>query len=70
MTEYGLWSDIAGLIEAGFWSIEKAATALADYVSLDADNAEDLSVVEICPDHDGQVKGGCEYCDDESWEVA
>jgi hypothetical protein len=54
MTEFGLFND-EGCVEAGFYSQAEAERANV--------NAEDdLSVHEICPDHDYQERDTCEDC--------
>jgi hypothetical protein len=55
-TEYGLFSD-EGCVEAGFTSWIHAHLFLQCYSEED-----DLEVLEICPDHEGQPKDFCEEC--------
>lgn len=66
-TEYGLFND-EGCVEAGFYSAEEARAAITN----DYDADDGLEIEEICPDHEGQPRCGCEICDseelaDEEW---
>jgi hypothetical protein len=60
MTEYGLFSD-EGMVEGQFYTPEEARAAITD--RYDADDG--LEIEEICPDHPGQPRCGCEECDSE-----
>lgn len=64
--EYGIWTDNdGGFTEAQLYSLEEAEDRLAEIIGESKDpesEREDLSIKEICPDHEGQVKDGCEEC--------
>lgn len=58
MVEYGLFND-EGMVEGGFRSLEEAREAIWDRY----DEDDELSVLEVCPDHEEQPKYGCEECE-------
>ncbi|MFI6594941.1 hypothetical protein ACIBHX_01765 [Nonomuraea sp. NPDC050536] len=69
MTEYGIWTENdGGFTEHDLYSLQAANERLAEIIresdDPDADR-EDLRVVELCPDHEGQPKDGCEECNEE-----
>lgn len=57
MAEYGLFND-EGCVEAGFYSREEALNARA----MRYDPDDDLEVLEVCPDHEGQPREHCDDC--------
>lgn len=68
-TIYGLWADNDGGISEGPFYTEKGAKdRIAELIAeaVDAETAEDLradlSVVEICPDHEDQRRHACKEC--------
>jgi hypothetical protein len=67
MQEYGIWTaSDGGFVETGFYGEDGEAAAnerLEEYIAEDIDNLSDLSVVEICPDHEEQPKYGCQECE-------
>ena len=74
MTEYGLFND-EGCLEAQMYSVEEAEGRRAEYITEGLEEPEDITVRELCPDHEGQPKDGCEECnaepdedDDEDYE--
>ncbi|MFI7691746.1 hypothetical protein ACIBQ6_21945 [Nonomuraea sp. NPDC049655] len=60
-TEYGVFND-EGLVEDHLWSLGEAEAAAAQHRAQGDEFAE---AREICPDHEGQPKDGCEACEDE-----
>jgi hypothetical protein len=67
MQEYGIWTaSDGGFVETGFYSDFSAQERLGEYISEDPANADDLSVVEICPDHEEQPKYGCQECESDA----
>lgn len=61
-TELGIWSDAAGgFIDAGLYSEDEAEAAIVSLVA-DGETQGDLSVIEVCPEHQEQPKDGCEEC--------
>lgn len=58
MVEYGLFND-EGMVEGGFRSLEEAREAIWDRY----DEDDELSVLEVCPDHEEQPMYGCEECE-------
>lgn len=58
MVEYGLFND-EGMVEGGFRSLEEAREVIWDRY----DEDDELSVLEVCPDHEEQPKYGCEECE-------
>jgi len=65
MIEYGLWTKSdGGFVETQMYSKEEAERRLAHYVEMDAENEDDLSIVQLCPEHGylDQPKDGCEMC--------
>lgn len=61
--EYGIWSEEAGgFLTAQIYSPEQGAQEIAEMVEADAELAGDLTVVEICPDHEGERRDACEEC--------
>ena len=60
MSEYGIFSD-EGCLESGFFSEEEAwARATSQY-----GDEPNLTVEEICPDHEEQARFSCELCEEE-----
>lgn len=73
MTEYGIFSEAAGgCIYAPCYSVKEAEAERERLITEDGEEADDLTVKEICPDHEGEPKDGCEDCwteeDDEKEE--
>jgi len=60
--EFGIFSN-EGLIEGQFYSRDEAVEALSERYDEEGDG---LKVLEICPEHEGQPKHGCEECDSDS----
>jgi hypothetical protein len=70
MTEYGIFSEAAGgCIESGLYSVAEGEERRAKLVA-EGEDAGDLAVKEMCPDHEEQPKDGCEECADEDDEEA
>lgn len=73
--EWGIFADGA-LIEDGFYAAAKASARVgelhnADVLAGNADvPASYYSVVELCQEHEGQPKDGCEICDAEPEDEA
>jgi len=55
--ELGLFND-EGLMEGGFYSAEEAAKARTERYSYE----DELEILPICPDHEGQPQMACEEC--------
>jgi hypothetical protein len=74
MTEYGIFSEAAGgCIYAPCYSAQEAEQERDRMVSEEGEEVEDLTILELCPDHEEQPKNGCEECaegeaDDEGGE--
>lgn len=69
MTEYGIFSEAAGgCIYAPCHSVQEAEQERDRMVSEDGEEVEDLTIEELCPDHEEQPKNGCEECADEEPE--
>jgi len=69
MTEYGIFSEAAGgCIYAPCCSTGEAETERQRLIAEDGEEPDDLTVVELCPDHEEQPKNGCEECVDEDAE--
>jgi hypothetical protein len=67
--EYGIFSESAGgCIYAPCYSREEAEEQRARLVAEDGEEPEDLTIEELCPDHEEQPKHGCEECADEGDE--
>ncbi|WP_020142314.1 hypothetical protein [Terracoccus sp. 273MFTsu3.1] len=63
LREWGIWTENdGGFIEAQIYSTEQGEARLVEYFEEDPDNVGDLSLVEICPDHEQQPKDACEEC--------
>lgn len=62
MTEYGIWSDLAGGLIDGQMSKESADKERLRLITEDGEEADDLKVVELCEYHEEQCKDGCEEC--------
>lgn len=62
MTEYGIWSDLAGGLIDGQMSEETADAERLRLIAEDGEEADDLKVVELCEHHEEQPKYGCEKC--------
>jgi hypothetical protein len=60
MTEYGLFND-EGCLEAQMYSTEEAETRRQEYIA-EGEHPDDVKVREMCPDHEGEPKDGCEEC--------
>ncbi|MFE6000416.1 hypothetical protein ACFQ6C_26705 [Streptomyces sp. NPDC056454] len=61
--EYGIFSEAAGgCIYAPCHSPEEAARERERLITEDGEDAGDLTVNELCPDHEEQPKHGCEDC--------
>jgi hypothetical protein len=58
MTEYGLFND-EGCVEAGFYAIEEAEFAIRTKYS----GGDELSILEVCREHDGEPKSSCQNCE-------
>jgi hypothetical protein len=68
MAEYGIWSQGAGgFAETQFWSAGEAETTRAALIA-DGEDADDLEVLPVCPDHAEQPATGCEECEDQDEE--
>ena len=64
--EFGIWTENdGGFVETGIYSKEEGEKRLVEYLEADIDNVGDLTLVEICPDHEEQPKNGCDECDSE-----
>lgn len=63
MVEYGIWTDADGGFSEVQMSRSQADARLVELIAEDPDNADDLSVVELCGDHEEQPAVGCEECD-------
>lgn len=64
MTEYGLFNELdrtEGCFEAGLYSREEAEERRQEYIA-GGEAPEDITVEELCPDHEGQAKDSCEEC--------
>lgn len=59
MTEYGIFGD-EGCIEDGFYSREDAARKVEHMNSIYENDV--FEIHEICSEHEGQPKDGCEEC--------
>jgi hypothetical protein len=63
MTEYGIFSEAAGgCIYAPCYSPEEAAEERVRLITEDGEEADDLTVKELCRDHEEQPKDACEEC--------
>lgn len=61
--EYGIFSESAGgCIFAPCYSPEEAERERQRLITEDGEDADDLTVRELCPDHEEQPKDGCEEC--------
>lgn len=61
--EYGVFSEAAGgCIFAPCYSTEEAERERQRFISEDDEDADDLTVKELCTEHEGQPKDGCEEC--------
>jgi hypothetical protein len=66
MAEYGIFSESAGgCIFAPCYSVQEAEQERDRLVAEDGEELDDLTVKELCPDHEEQPKDGCEECFDE-----
>lgn len=72
LREFGIWTENdGGFVETQIYSIDEGEARLVEYYEEDIDNVGDLSLVEVCPDHEEQRKDTCEECaaeDDEEEE--
>lgn len=69
MPEYGIFSESAGgCVYAPCYSLVEAEGEWARMVAEDGEEPEDLTVHELCPDHEEQPKHGCEECADDGAE--
>lgn len=63
MTEYGIFSEAAGgCIYAPCYSVQEAERERDRLLNEDGEEAEDLAIEELCPEHEEQPKNGCEEC--------
>lgn len=62
MTEYGIWSDLAGGLIDGQMSKAGAEKERLRLIAKDGEEADDLKVIELCEQHEEQPKEGCEEC--------
>lgn len=61
--EYGIFSEAAGgCIYTGCHSTQEAEQERDRMVHEDGEEAEDLTVKELCPDHEEQPRCNCEEC--------
>ncbi|QDN64373.1 hypothetical protein [Streptomyces sp. S1D4-14] len=61
--EYGIFSESAGgCIYAPCYSTGETETERQRLITEDGEEADDLTVKELCPDHEEQPKDGCEEC--------
>lgn len=64
--EYGIWTDgDGGFTEIGLHSLGAAEIRLAEIIAESPDpdaDREDLSIKEVCPDHEDQPKDDCDEC--------
>ncbi|MFD5566674.1 hypothetical protein [Streptomyces cadmiisoli] len=66
MTEYGIFSEAAGgCIYAPCYFTKEAEQERDRLVAENGEEAEDLTIEELCPDHEEQPKHGCEDCGEE-----
>ena len=62
MSDWGVWSDAAGgFIETQTWSPTAAEEARRVWI-VKGEDADDLSVLPICPQHEEQPRDTCEEC--------
>jgi hypothetical protein len=71
VVEYGLFNELdrtEGCFEAGMYSREEAEARRLEYIA-QGEEPEDVTVEELCPEHEGQAKSGCEQCaaDEDAW---
>lgn len=67
--EYGIFSESAGgCIYAPCYSPEEANRERDRLIADVGEEADDLTVLELCPEHEEQPKHGCEECADEDAE--
>lgn len=62
--EFGLFSELdrtEGAFETGLYSREKADARRLEYIA-QGEDPEDITVEELCPDHEARAKNGCEEC--------
>lgn len=59
-TEYGIFND-EGLLEDGFFSEAEAQMIASSEYSED-----NVTVLALCPDHEGRPSLGCEQCDEDA----
>lgn len=59
---YGIWSDLMG----GFIDVRMSAVAATEErsrrIAEEDEDADDLTVIEECPDHEEQPRATCEEC--------
>lgn len=60
MTEYGLFSD-EGCFYGPCYSLAEAEIEKARYVA-EGEDPDDVTIRELCPDHEGQPKDDCDDC--------
>ena len=66
ITEYGIWSDQAGgFIASQLYSEPEADTERYSLIVHSGEEADDLKVLPICPEHEEQPADTCEGCADE-----
>jgi hypothetical protein len=60
--EFGVWSQTeGGFVEDGFWSKVEAQVRAAE-LNDEVEDDEEHTVLEICPDHEGEPANACEEC--------
>jgi hypothetical protein len=63
--EYGIFSeDAGGCIYAPCYSTSEAETERQRLITEDGEDADDLTVRELCTEHEEQPKDSCEECYD------
>ena len=63
MAEYGIFSEeAAGCIYAPCYSVQEAETERARIIAEYGDEPDDLTIEELCPNHEEQAKATCEEC--------
>ncbi|MFI6495964.1 hypothetical protein [Nonomuraea typhae] len=76
MQEFGIWTENdGGFTETQLYSREAAEHRLAEIIAEGespeevVELREDLRIEEICEDHEGQPRHGCEDCNEEYVEI-
>lgn len=66
MPEFGIFSEAAGgCIYAPCYSPEEAEQERQRLIAEDGEEDADLTVDELCSDHEEQPKHGCDECDEQ-----